>query len=107
MTETAPITKEKTKQTLASMYKVIMHNDDYTPMDFVVNVLTDIYKKNEAQANGLMLKIHNEGCAIVGIYTREIAETKQEMTHQAAQKEGYPLRCTIEPETPVNKISFN
>ena len=79
-------------------YKVIMHNDDVTTMDFVVMVLTDIFFKTQEEAERLMLEIHNNGSAIVGRYTWDIACTKQQRVQTLAAQEEFPLRVTIEQE---------
>lgn len=79
-------------------YKVIMHNDDYTSMEFVVDVLMSVFRKSEAEAATLMQKIHEENYAVCGVYTKEIAETKVEETIRLARAEGFPLRCTMEEE---------
>jgi len=80
------------------MYKVLLHNDDYTSMDFVVEVLTGIFHKTEAQAVQLMLQIHEKGKAVCGIYSFEIAQTKAEQVKQLAKKNEFPLLATIEEE---------
>ncbi len=80
------------------LYKVILHNDDYTTMDFVTGVLINIFRKSPEEAKDIMLTVHNQGKGIVGIYTREIAETKVDKVTKAAKKAGYPLLCTYEPE---------
>ena len=79
-------------------YKVIMHNDDVTTMDFVVMVLTDVFFKTQEEAERLMLEIHNNGAAIVGRYTWDIACTKQQRVQTLAAQEEFPLRVTIEQE---------
>jgi ATP-dependent Clp protease adaptor protein ClpS len=79
-------------------YKVLMHNDDYTSMEFVVDVLMNIFRKSEAEAVQLMHTIHNENYAVCGIYTKEIAETKIEQTTELARENGFPLKCTMEEE---------
>lgn len=79
-------------------YKVLMHNDDYTSMEFVVDVLMNIFRKSEAEAVRLMHTIHNENHAVCGIYTKEIAETKIEQTTELARENGFPLKCTMEEE---------
>ncbi len=78
------------------MYKVIIHNDDYTPMDFVVDVLVEIFRKNSAEATQLMLRIHKKGKAVGGVYTFEIAETKVQQVHSLAEQSEYPLRASME-----------
>ena len=80
------------------MYSVLMHNDHYTSMDFVVSVLKSIFHKGDADANQIMMKIHKEGLAKVGIYTYDIARTKIDSTHRKAKDAGFPLRCTMETE---------
>lgn len=79
-------------------YRVLLHNDDYTTMDFVVEVLVKVFRKSETEATIIMLQIHNEGVGICGLYTAEVAETKVDMVHRLAKSAGYPLRCTMEGE---------
>lgn len=79
-----------------AQYKVLLHNDNYTTMDFVVEILCRIFHKNIDSATAIMLEVHTKGVAPCGIYTREIAETRVAMVHHAAQKAGFPLRCTME-----------
>lgn len=79
-------------------YKVLIHNDDYTTMEFVVWVLKRFFGKTQEQANAIMLKVHNEGCGVCGIYTFEVAETKVNQVLKAAKDEGHPLLCTLEKE---------
>lgn len=81
------------------MYAVIMYNDDYTPMDFVVMVLMEQFRKSEQQAVEIMLAIHHEGQGIAGIYPKDIAETKAQKANMMARKEGFPLLTQIEPYT--------
>ena len=79
-------------------YKVILYNDDYTPMEFVVGVLEQIFGKGPSEATAIMLAIHNSGLGVAGVYTQEIAETKVARVHQQAQSRGYPLRAGTEKE---------
>ena len=79
-------------------YKVIMHNDDVTTMEFVIMVLMDGFYKTEEEAERLMLEVHNNGSAIVGRYTWDIACTKQQRVQVLAAQEEFPLRVTIEQE---------
>lgn len=79
-----------------SMYDVIMLNDDVTTMEFVVDVLMRIFGKAEPDAVTLMLRIHNEGAAVVGTYYRDIAESKALMTEELARQNGFPLKLKIE-----------
>lgn len=85
---------EKTK--LPPMFKVLLLNDDYTPMEFVVEVLERFFNKNREQATQIMLKVHNEGVGLCGIYPHDIAKTKvhQVLTH--ARKHQHPLQCVLE-----------
>jgi ATP-dependent Clp protease adaptor protein ClpS len=77
-------------------YKVLLHNDHYTTMEFVVRVLVEVFHKNEAQATRIMLSVHNQGKGVCGIYTAEVAETKVNMVHNLAKQAGYPLRSSME-----------
>jgi ATP-dependent Clp protease adaptor protein ClpS len=80
------------------LYKVILLNDDYTPMEFVVIVLERIFRKNREDATRIMLHVHQKGIGVCGIYTREIAETKVRQVLGLAQEHSHPLQCTLEPE---------
>jgi ATP-dependent Clp protease adaptor protein ClpS len=80
------------------MYKVILNNDDYTPMDFVVTVLIKFFGKNLETANHIMFKVHKEGKAVVGTYSAEIAETKVAQVNQFSRTHQHPLLCTMEQE---------
>lgn len=79
-------------------YKVTLLNDDYTPMDFVVDVIKHFFHKNESIAVQLMLQVHYQGRAICGIFSRDIAETKVGLVNDHARNYGYPLLCRMEPE---------
>lgn len=80
-------------------YKVIMHNDNYTTMEFVVAVLKEVFAHTDQTAEKLMLDIHQKGEATAGIYWYEIAETKAMQTMTRARNEGYPLKCTLKAES--------
>ncbi|MBU2590530.1 MAG: ATP-dependent Clp protease adaptor ClpS [Nitrospinota bacterium] len=80
------------------MYRVILHNDDYTTMEFVISILMGVFHKSEAEAAHIMLNVHKKGVGLAGMYTREIAETKVLRVAELATKEEYPLKCTMEPE---------
>ena len=80
------------------MYKVTMHNDNVTTMDFVIKVLIEIFHKNADDAEKLMMKIHLEGSAVVGVYTYDIARTKVRTVTLMAKEKGFPLKTTYEPE---------
>lgn len=92
--------KERTKQELKEpdMYKVIMHNDDFTTMDFVVMVLKTVFYKDEATAHKLMLTVHKQGKAQIGLYTLDIAVSKCQRAMTMARKEGFPFLVTWEPD---------
>jgi len=81
-----------------SMYHVIMHNDDFTTMEFVVEVLKTVFFKPEGEANQLMLKVHKEGKAIVGLYTLDVAVSKSQKAMRMARDKGFPFKLTWEPE---------
>lgn len=81
-----------------SKYKVLILNDDHTPMDWVIDVLTTVFKHSETTAKELTMKIHNEGSAVVGIYTYEIAEQKTVESVNASRERGFPLQLTMEEE---------
>ncbi len=78
------------------MYKVLLHNDDYTTMEFVVIVLEKIFQRTTAEATRIMLNVHHQGVGVAGVYTREIAETKIAVVHDLAARNEYPLRCSME-----------
>jgi ATP-dependent Clp protease adaptor protein ClpS len=80
------------------MYKVILFNDDYTPMDFVVEVLEVFFSLNREQATKIMLAVHTEGRAVCGLFTRDIAETKAMQVNQYARESQHPLLCEIEKD---------
>lgn len=90
--------KPKKKVEKPSLYKVVVMNDDYTPMDFVIIVLKEVFGKTTEEATELMFEIHNRGLAIAGIYSYEIAETKATQVIRFAQSNQHPLQCKIEKE---------
>lgn len=79
-------------------FKVVLLNDDYTPMDFVVFLLKDIFRKAHTEAVNIMLAIHQTGAATCGVYTRDVAETKAELAITLARRNEYPLQCRVETE---------
>jgi ATP-dependent Clp protease adaptor protein ClpS len=87
----------KPKLKLPAMYQVLMMNDDYTPMDFVVEVLQGFFAKSDEQATQIMLAVHNKGAAICGVFTKDIAETKAAMVNDYARECQYPLLCEVVP----------
>lgn len=78
------------------LYKVLLHNDDYTSMEFVIAILENVFHKSTNDATKIMLNVHNEGIGIAGVYTREICETKISVVHELAKKNEFPLRCSME-----------
>lgn len=87
---------EKKKIPQPPRYKVILNNDDYTPMDFVVEVLSRFFNMDFEKANQIMVKVHYEGRAVCGLYTAEIAEMKVQQINQYARENEHPLLCTME-----------
>ena len=81
------------------LYRVLLINDDYTTMEFVIQVLQNIFHLPEQKAEQVMLHVHQKGAGICGIYTREIAESKDEQVLQYAQQNKHPLQCTMEPDS--------
>jgi ATP-dependent Clp protease adaptor protein ClpS len=92
------VAKSKEKLKKPPLYKVLLHNDDYTTMEFVIYVLTTIFHKSEGEAFIIMLKVHREGVGVAGIYPYEIAETKAEKVITLARENEYPLLSTVEEE---------
>lgn len=91
-------TKKRQEVKSPPMYNVFLLNDDYTTMDFVVQVLEKIFRKPMVEATQIMLHVHNHGRGLAGVYTHEIAETKINTVHKLSQEKGYPLKCTMEKE---------
>lgn len=79
-------------------FQVVLHNDDYTTMEFVILVLVKFFHKTETEATQIMLHVHHRGYGVVGLFTRDIAETKASQVMDFAKQHGHPLRCTAEPE---------
>ncbi|HEX9619484.1 MAG TPA: ATP-dependent Clp protease adapter ClpS [Polyangiaceae bacterium] len=79
-------------------YQVVLHNDDYTTQEFVVHVLIKFFNKGLTEATQIMLHVHHKGYGVVGVYTRDVAETKAAQVMDYAKQNGHPLRCTAEPE---------
>jgi ATP-dependent Clp protease adaptor protein ClpS len=80
------------------MYRVILHNDDYTTMEFVVDVLVHVFHRPVEEATRIMLNVHRKGVGICGTYPYEVAETKVDTVHLLAQEKGFPLKCSMEEE---------
>ncbi|MEO0990350.1 MAG: ATP-dependent Clp protease adapter ClpS [Pseudomonadota bacterium] len=92
------LTKTRTKTQRPPLYKVLLLNDDYTPMEFVVHVLERFFGMNHAQAFELMLTVHKKGMAVVGVFSFEVAETKVSQVMDFARRHQHPLQCTMEKE---------
>ncbi|MFH2060002.1 MAG: ATP-dependent Clp protease adapter ClpS [Pseudomonadota bacterium] len=91
-------TSSKTRSDHPPMYKVILHNDNYTTMEFVVEILMTVFGKSLEKSTQIMLNVHNKGKEICGIYPRQVAETKVETVHNLASNKGFPLKSTMEKE---------
>ncbi len=96
--DTSLLTKTKPKTDKPPLYKVMLLNDDYTPMEFVVHVLERFFGMNHAQAFELMLTVHKKGLAVVGVFSFEVAETKVAQVMDFARRHQHPLQCTMEKE---------
>jgi ATP-dependent Clp protease adaptor protein ClpS len=92
------LTEERPRTRTPRRYKVLLHNDDYTTMEFVVDVLMRFFRKSATEATRIMLQVHTLGVGVAGTYTREVAETKVAQVTDAAREEGFPLLLTMEPE---------
>ncbi len=95
---TGVIVKAKPKTKKPSMYKVLMLNDDYTPMEFVVHILERFFNKNREEATRIMLHVHRRGVGVCGVYTYEVAETKVTQVMDFARQHQHPLQCTLEKD---------
>jgi ATP-dependent Clp protease adaptor protein ClpS len=89
-------TRDETRE--PPMYRVLLHNDDYTTMEFVVEILMYVFSKSPESAAKIMLNVHHKGVGVCGSYPHEIAETKVDTVHNLARESGYPLRCSMEQE---------
>jgi len=92
------LTESETKLEKPKLFKVLLHNDDFTTMEFVVFVLQYVFNRDEPEAFTIMLKVHNEGLGIAGIYPYEIANMKSEKAMNLAKSREFPLLCTVEEE---------
>lgn len=90
--------EERKKTRRPRRFKVLLHNDDYTSMEFVIHILMEHFSKPPAEATAIMLQVHQKGMGVAGIYSREVAETKVEEVTQEARENGMPLKLTTEPE---------
>ncbi len=96
--DVAVVTKTRQKTKKPNLYKVLLHNDDYTSMEFVVLVLSSVFHLEENRAVEVMLHVHTKGVGVAGVYSYEVAETKVKKTMSLAREHEYPLRCSMEPE---------
>jgi ATP-dependent Clp protease adaptor protein ClpS len=94
--ETKVAERSRSRTASPSLFKVLMHNDDYTTMEFVVEVLESVFHKSTPEATRIMLNIHVQGLGMCGVYPFEIAETMVDRVHGLARERGFPLKCTIE-----------
>ena len=94
----AVLTESETRLEKPPLYKVVLHNDDFTTMEFVVFILQTVFMRSDAEAFAIMLKVHNEGIGIAGVYSYEVANMKAEKAMNLAQANEYPLLCTVEEE---------
>ncbi len=92
------LTEREAKLEKPKLFKVILHNDDFTTMEFVVFILTHVFLRSEIEAFSIMLKVHNEGIGVAGVYSFEIANMKSEKAMNLARAHEYPLLCTVEEE---------
>lgn len=92
------IEKPKPKTRKPRLFQVVLHNDDYTTMEFVVHVLQSVFNHAEAEATAIMLHVHRKGIGVAGVYPHEVAETKVEKVHELARAHEYPLRCSMEED---------
>jgi ATP-dependent Clp protease adaptor protein ClpS len=93
---TVVVEKQEQRVEPPRLYQVVMHNDDYTPMEFVVHVLQELFLHDLDTATLIMLKIHHEGRGICGVFSKDVAATKVELVQAAAKRAGHPLQCTLE-----------
>jgi ATP-dependent Clp protease adaptor protein ClpS len=97
-TEVGVLTRTKTKTQKPAMYRVLLLNDDFTPMEFVVHILERFFGKNREEATEIMFQVHRRGVGVCGVYTYEVAETKVNLVMDFARKNEHPLQCTMEKE---------
>ena len=97
-TDIGVLTRTRIKPKKPAMYKVLLLNDDFTPMEFVVHILERFFSKDIQEATEIMLQVHHQGVGLCGVYTCEIAETKVHLVMDYARKNEHPLQCTMEKE---------
>jgi ATP-dependent Clp protease adaptor protein ClpS len=91
--------RDKPRTRRPPMYRVLLHNDDYTPMEFVVMVLRMVFAKTDQAATKIMLDVHRKGIGVAGVYCFEVAETKVAKVSEMAKADQFPLKCSMEPES--------
>jgi ATP-dependent Clp protease adaptor protein ClpS len=96
--EEGVVTEERPRTRTPRRYRVLLHNDDFTTMEFVVEVLMRHFRKGTTEANRIMLEVHHRGVGVAGVFTREVAETKIAQVTALARERGFPLLLTMEPE---------
>jgi len=96
-TDSEVLTRTKPRTQKPALYKVLLLNDDYTPMEFVVQVLEAVFNKSGEDAYTIMMHVHMKGVGVCGVYTFEVAETKVTQVMDMAKQDGHPLQCTMEP----------
>jgi ATP-dependent Clp protease adaptor protein ClpS len=96
--DSAVLTESETKLEKPKLFKVILHNDDFTTMEFVVFILKHVFMRSDADAFTIMLKVHNEGIGVAGIYPYEVANMKADKAMNLSRAHEYPLLCTVEEE---------
>jgi len=94
----AVVTESKPRLKRPPLYKVLLHNDDYTSMEFVVLILRTIFQRSETDAVRIMLQVHNQGVGVAGVYTYEVAEAKVAKVATLAREHEFPLLCSLEPD---------
>ena len=90
--------QDRTETKRPELFKVLLHNDHYTTMEFVIEILATVFAKPIEEAVTVMLAVHEKGIGVAGVYPASVAETKISTVHARAQEEGFPLRCSMEPE---------
>jgi ATP-dependent Clp protease adaptor protein ClpS len=96
--EELTVAESRTRLRKPPLFKVLLHNDDFTTMEFVVFILKTVFQRQDADSVSIMLKVHTEGVGVAGVYTYEVAETKAAKAMELARAHEYPLLCSVEPE---------
>ncbi len=97
-TDTGVLTRTRTRTKKPAMYRVLLLNDDFTPMEFVIHILERFFSKNREEATEITFQVHRRGVGVCGVYTYEVAETKVSQVMDYARKNEHPLQCTMEKE---------